>query len=195
MEREGKALKPTALGEVTTGLMEEQFPEIVDVDFTANMERQLDGVESGKADWVQTLDHFYDGFSKTLQKAEEATSGERIKVPEVESDVVCELCGRKMVIKSGRYGKFLACPGYPECKNTKRIVEETPVSAPNAAALLWLRNPRTTASFSAAPTIRTAISSPGTSRRRRNARTAERRCSRKKGRNAGLFLPDRGLRL
>ena len=75
VEREGKALKPTALGEVTTGLMEEQFPEIVDVDFTANMERQLDGVESGKADWVQTLDHFYDGFSKTLQKAEEATSG------------------------------------------------------------------------------------------------------------------------
>ena len=125
VEREGKALKPTALGEVTTHLMKEQFPEVVDVDFTANMEKQLDGVESGKADWVKTLDTFYDGFSKTLQKAEEKLSGEKIKVPEVESDVVCELCGRKMVIKSGRYGKFLACPGYPECKNTKRIVEET----------------------------------------------------------------------
>ncbi len=125
IEREGKALKPTALGEVTTRLMEEQFPEIVDVEFTANMERQLDSVENGKSDWVRTLDDFYKGFSDTLEKAEENLSGERIQVPEEESDVVCELCGRKMVIKSGRYGKFLACPGYPDCKNTKRIVEET----------------------------------------------------------------------
>ena len=125
IEREGKALKPTALREVTTRLMEEQFPEIVDVEFTANMERQLDSVENGKSDWVRTLDDFYKGFSDTLEKAEENLSGERIQVPEEESDVVCELCGRKMVIKSGRYGKFLACPGYPDCKNTKRIVEET----------------------------------------------------------------------
>ena len=125
VEREGKALKPTSLGEVTTQLMKEQFPEVVDVEFTANMEKQLDGIESGKADWVQTLDTFYKGFSETLAKAEENLSGEKIKVPEVESDVVCERCGRKMVIKSGRYGKFLACPGYPECKNTKPIVEET----------------------------------------------------------------------
>ncbi len=125
IEREGKALKPTSLGEVTTHLMQDQFPEIVDVKFTADMEEKLDGVERGKADWVQTLDDFYKGFSETLHKAEENLSGEKIKVPEVESDVVCELCGRKMVIKSGRYGKFLACPGYPECKNTKRIVEET----------------------------------------------------------------------
>ena len=125
IEREGKALRPTALGEVTTKLMKEQFPEVVDVDFTAHMEQQLDSVETGKSDWVKTLDSFYDGFAKTLAQAEENLSGERIKVPEVESDVVCENCGRKMVIKTGRYGKFLACPGYPECKNTKRIVEET----------------------------------------------------------------------
>ena len=125
IEREGKALRPTALGEVTTRLMKEQFPEVVDVEFTANMEQQLDGVEHGKADWVETLDAFYKDFAKTLERAEENLSGEKIKVPEVESDVVCEQCGRKMVIKSGRYGKFLACPGYPECKNTKRIVEET----------------------------------------------------------------------
>ena len=123
VEREGKTLKPTNLGEVVTQLMKEQFPEIVDLDFTAHMEQQLDGVENGKADWVQTLDHFYGGFSQTLKKAEENL--ERVKVPEVESDEVCELCGRKMVIKSGRYGKFLACPGYPECKNTRRIVEAT----------------------------------------------------------------------
>ena len=125
IEREGKALRPTALGEVTTRLMKEQFPEVVDVEFTANMEKQLDSVESGKNNWIRTLDDFYEGFAKTLAQAEENLSGERIQVPEVESDVVCELCGRKMVIKSGRYGKFLACPGYPECKNTKRIVEET----------------------------------------------------------------------
>mgnify|MGYP000765167751 CR=1 FL=1 len=125
VEREGKALKPTALGEVTTKLMEDQFPDIVDVEFTATMERQLDSVEAGKRNWVNVLDEFYKGFSDTLQHAEENLSGERIKVPEVESDEVCELCGRKMVVKSGRYGKFLACPGYPECKNTKRIVEKT----------------------------------------------------------------------
>ena len=125
VEREGKALKPTPLGEVTTKLMKEQFPEIVDVDFTANMERELDDVDSGKTDWVQTLDHFYEGFSQTLENAEKNMSGEKITVPEEESDEVCEFCGRKMVVKTGRYGKFLACPGYPECKNTKKIVKDT----------------------------------------------------------------------
>ena len=125
VEREGKALKPTPLGETTTRLMKEQFPEVVDVEFTANMEHQLDDVDSGKSDWVETLDHFYQGFAKTLETAEKNMSGEKITVPDEESDEVCELCGRKMVIKSGRYGKFLACPGYPECKNTKKIVKDT----------------------------------------------------------------------
>ncbi len=130
VEREGKALKPTTLGEITTRLMEEQFPEVVDVDFTANMEHQLDSVETGKKDWVKTLDEFYTGFAQTLAKAEENLDGERIEIPAEESDVVCELCGRRMVIKSGRYGKFLACPGYPECKNTKRIVDDTGAPCP-----------------------------------------------------------------
>ena len=125
IEREGKALKPTALGEITTKLMEELFPEIVDVEFTATMEHSLDDVDSGKSDWVETLDQFYQGFSQTLAAAEEKSSGERIELPVEESDVECELCGRKMIVKSGRYGKFLACPGYPECKNTKRIIKET----------------------------------------------------------------------
>ena len=125
IEREGKALKPTALGEVTTNLMKDQFPEIVDTEFTAHMEHQLDTVEAGDADWVQTLDAFYKGFSETLKKAEEALSGERIKVPEEESDEVCDKCGRRMVIKTGRFGKFLACPGYPECKNTKPLLDKT----------------------------------------------------------------------
>lgn len=125
IEREGKSLKPTSLGEVITGLMKEQFPEIVDTEFTAHMEHQLDTVESGKSDWVQTLDDFYKGFSATLKKAEEALSGERIRVPDEESDEVCDKCGRRMVIKSGRFGKFLACPGYPDCKNTKPLLDKT----------------------------------------------------------------------
>lgn len=147
VEREGKALKPTGLGEVTTQLMKEQFPEVVDVDFTANMEQQLDGVERGKEDWVHTLDQFYKGFSETLAKAEENLSGERIQVPEVESDVVCELCGRKMVIKSGRYGKFLACPGYPECKNTKRIVEETEGVCPKCGGVIIAKKSKNNRKF------------------------------------------------
>lgn len=125
VERDAKALKPTPLGEVTTKLMEDQFSNIVDVDFTANMEKNLDGVEEGKTNWVNTLDNFYKDFAATLEQAEKNMDGTRIKVPDEETDVICELCGRKMVIKMGRFGKFLACPGFPECKNTKKIVQET----------------------------------------------------------------------
>ena len=123
VERDGKSLKPTSLGEIITQLMKEQFPEIVDLEFTAHMEKQLDGVENGKTDWVKILDSFYEGFVVALRRAEENL--EKVRVPEVESSEVCELCGRRMVIKTGRYGKFLACPGYPTCKNTRRIVEST----------------------------------------------------------------------
>ena len=147
IEREGKSLKPTALGEVTTRLMKEQFPEVVDVEFTANMEQQLDGVDSGKRDWVQPLDSFDQEFAKTLAKAEENLSGERIAVPEVESDVVCDRCGRKMVVKTGRYGKFLACPGYPECKNTKRIVEETPGICPKCGGAIHAKKSKNNRKF------------------------------------------------
>ncbi|MDD2956048.1 MAG: type I DNA topoisomerase [Oscillospiraceae bacterium] len=125
VERDAKALKPTALGEVTTQLMIDQFPKIVDAAFTAQMEKRLDQVEEGKEDWVKTLGVFYDDFAKTLETAEKNMDGTRVKVPDEETDVVCELCGRKMVIKIGRFGKFLACPGFPECKNTKKIVQET----------------------------------------------------------------------
>ncbi len=123
VERDGKSLKPTSLGEIITQLMKEQFPEIVDLEFTAHMEKQLDGVENGKANWVKVLEEFYKGFVVALRRAEENL--EKVRVPEVESGEVCELCGRRMVIKTGRYGKFLACPGYPTCKNTRRIVEST----------------------------------------------------------------------
>ena len=130
VEREGKQLKPTVLGEVTTELMKEHFPNILDVKFTAEMENNLDDVERGKKSWVDTLEDFYGDFSKTLETAEEKMEGKRVKVPDEETDIVCDQCGRNMVIKIGRYGRFLACPGFPECKNTKKIVQETAGSCP-----------------------------------------------------------------
>ncbi len=125
VEREGKQLKPTALGEVITQLMKEHFERIVDTAFTAKMETDLDNVEQGTADWVATLEAFYQDFSKTLTDAEDAMDGKHVKIPDEETDVVCEQCGKNMVIKIGRFGKFLACPGFPDCKNTKKIVQET----------------------------------------------------------------------
>lgn len=125
VEREAKALKPMALGEVVTQLMKDQFKKIVDVDFTAQMEKNLDEVEEGAADWVDTLSTFYEDFAATLSQAEKNMDGTRVKIPDEETDEICELCGRKMVIKTGRFGKFLACPGFPECKNTRKIVQDT----------------------------------------------------------------------
>ena len=125
VEREGKTLKPTAAGEVTTKLMRDFFSSIINVEFTANMETNLDEIEEGKMDWVKTLGEFYEGFDKTLQDAEKAMDGTRVKIPDEVTDVICDKCGRNMVIKNGRFGKFLACPGYPECKNTKKLVVET----------------------------------------------------------------------
>ncbi len=130
VEKEGKALKPTPLGEIVTGIMVDYFDDIVNLEFTANMEKELDNVESGEQQWKQVMNDFYKGFSKTLEDAEKTMDGARIKVPDVETDKVCELCGRNMVIKNGRFGKFLACPGYPECKNTKPLVDDAPGECP-----------------------------------------------------------------
>ncbi|MCC8191521.1 MAG: type I DNA topoisomerase [Ruminococcus sp.] len=125
VERDGKQLKPTPLGEITNSLMSEQFENIVDVKFTANMETNLDEVENGKKDWVEVLEGFYDDFSKSLDKAEQELDGKRIKVPDEPTDEICEVCGKPMVIKVGRFGKFMACTGFPECTNTKAIVIDT----------------------------------------------------------------------
>lgn len=125
VEREGKQLRPTALGEVTTQVMKEHFQKIVDADFTAKMETELDNVEQGTQDWVSMLDVFYQDFAATLETAETAMEGKHVKIPDEETDVVCEKCGRNMVIKIGPYGKFLACPGFPECRNAKQIMQET----------------------------------------------------------------------
>ena len=130
VSKQDKRLMPTPLGEVVTGLMMERFNDIIDVEFTANMELRLDEIEEGKREWKAILEEFYQDFSKELQDAEEALEGTRLKVPEEETDEICELCGRNMVIKMGRFGKFLACPGFPECKNAKPIVEKMPGRCP-----------------------------------------------------------------
>ncbi|MBR2086649.1 MAG: type I DNA topoisomerase, partial [Oscillospiraceae bacterium] len=130
VEREGKQLKPTALGEVTTQVMKEHFQKIVDADFTAKMETELDNVEQGTQDWVSMLEEFYKDFAQTLETAEEAMEGKHVKIPDEETDIECEKCGRKMVIKIGPYGKFLACPGFPECRNAKQIMQETGGTCP-----------------------------------------------------------------
>ena len=128
--KQDKRLMPTALGEIVTGLMLERFNDIIDVEFTAHMEDQLDAVEAGQRPWKDLIGEFYGGFKQELEEAEAALEGVRLKVPEEETDETCELCGRNMVIKMGRFGKFLACPGFPECKNAKPLVERMPGRCP-----------------------------------------------------------------
>ena len=129
-----KRLVPTPLGEVVTGLMMERFHDIIDVEFTANMEHRLDEVEEGAQSWKAVLADFYARFHQEMVDAETALDGVRLKVPEEVTEEVCELCGRNMVIKMGRFGKFLACPGYPECKNTRPIVERMPGRCPKCGS-------------------------------------------------------------
>ncbi len=134
-----KHLAPTPLGEVVTGLMLERFPDIIDVEFTANMESRLDDVEAGKQNWKELLKEFYGDFHSQMQAAETALEGTRIKVPDEVSTEVCEVCGRNMVVKIGRFGKFLACPGFPDCKNTKPIVEKMPGRCPKCGSTILKR--------------------------------------------------------
>lgn len=137
--KEGKYLLPTKLGEVITGLMEERFPDIVDLKFTAHMEEQLDAVEEGKRPWKSILEDFYGDFDKELTDAETALEGQRIKVPDEVTEEICDVCGRNMVIKSGRFGRFLACPGYPECTFTKPLVIEMPGKCPKCGGRILKR--------------------------------------------------------
>ncbi len=123
IEREKKSLKPTTLGILVCDLINEYFKKIIDTKFTANLETSLDKIGTGDEKWLNTVSDFYKDFDALYKKAEKALDGKRVKIPVVESDVICEKCGRKMVERSGRFGKFLACPGYPECKNTKPIPE------------------------------------------------------------------------
>ena len=125
VEKDQKKLKTTPLGQAVNTVMMEQFPDIVNVKFSADMEKKLDVVEAGQADWVKTIDDFYQGFEKSLEQAEKNMKGKRIKVEDIPTDEICEKCGRPMVIKSGRYGKFVACSGFPECRNAHPLVKDT----------------------------------------------------------------------
>ena len=137
--KDGKYLRPTPLGEVVTGLMEERFPDIVDMKFTARMEEKLDTVEEGKTAWKDVIRDFYGGFERDLENAEKALEGVRLKVPDEVSEEKCDVCGRNMVIKSGRFGRFLACPGYPECTFTKPLVIEMPGRCPKCGGRMMKR--------------------------------------------------------
>lgn len=121
VKRDGKSLRPTDLGEIITRLMNKSFPDIVDYKFTASMENQLDEIENGNATMLDMLSKFYEGFSRELEEAEKTVSKETYEAPAEETDIICEKCGSRMIVKNGRYGRFAACPNYPECKNTKQL--------------------------------------------------------------------------
>ena len=140
--KEGKYLRPTPLGEVVNGLMEDKFSDIVDTHFTADMEKELDDVEEGKKEWHEVLREFYGPFKEHLDQAEHDLEGVRLKVPDEVSDEVCDVCGRQMVIKSGRFGRFLACPGYPECTFTKPLVIAMPGRCPKCGGRILKKTSR-----------------------------------------------------
>ncbi|GHV09484.1 DNA topoisomerase I [Clostridia bacterium] len=139
--KESNKLRPTPLGEVVNGLMLDKFANIVDPEFTARMERELDQIGEGKKQWKAMLSEFYGTFSHDLEEAANDPGG-RIKIPDEPSDVTCDLCGRKMVKKTGRFGRFLACPGYPDCKNTKPLAEETPGICPKCGNTILKKKSR-----------------------------------------------------
>ena len=135
--KEAKVLYPTELGEVVNDIMKTYFTDIVDIDFTANMEKRLDEVEMGHEEWKQIIRDFYPGFHEAVENAIEKLA--KVEIKDEVTDVICEKCGRNMVIKYGRYGKFLACPGFPECQNAKPFFEEAGVSCPECGAKVLIR--------------------------------------------------------
>ena len=130
VKREGKQFVPTELGEAVTNLLKDKMPNIVNVKYTSKMEADLDKIDSGEKNYKDMIRLYYDDFEKPLEKAKEEMQGVKIKLKEEETEDVCEKCGRNMVVKVGRFGKFLACPGYPECKNTKPLIFRTKAKCP-----------------------------------------------------------------
>lgn len=145
IERQEKHLVPTELGEIVNTLMENNFKDIVDVGFTADMEHKLDMVAENKENYIEMLDEFYKPFIKNLTEVEDKIK--KVEIPDEVSDEVCELCGRNMVIKQGRFGKFLACPGYPECKNAKPIIQTIDVPCPNCGGKILVKKTKTKRTF------------------------------------------------
>jgi DNA topoisomerase-1 len=121
VRREGKVFVPTQLGTLTTKIMEENFNDIVDYKFTANMETDLDKIEDGSLDYLDVLSDFWKDFEVDLKKAEEKIGSEDIKIPVEETDIICDKCGAKMVVRTSKFGKFAACPNFPKCRNTKPL--------------------------------------------------------------------------
>ncbi len=140
VKRDRKTLIPTELGEVSTKLMEERFPKIANVKFTAQMEQNLDTVEEGKYEWVQLLTDFYGDFDKTLKAAKDEMKGVKIELEEDKTDLICEKCGKPMVVKYGRYGKFIACSGYPDCKTIVKVVNKIGVPCPKCGGDVITKN-------------------------------------------------------
>lgn len=143
--KEGKSIYPTELGFITTDVMKDNFPDIVDVEFTARMEDEIEDVADGNVSWKEIIRRFYEPFSKTLSEAEEKIGN--IEIRDEESDVVCEKCGRLMVYKQGRFGKFLACPGFPECRNTKAIVKTIDAKCPKCGGTVIVRKSKKGVTF------------------------------------------------
>ncbi|MDA8227219.1 MAG: type I DNA topoisomerase [Desulfitobacterium hafniense] len=135
--KEGRQLIPTELGEIVIDLLKDFFPDIVNLEFTANLEKKLDDIEEGDVNWKSVIEEFYEPFAQTLAKAEESIG--KVKIEDQVSEEICESCGRNMVVKMGRYGKFLACPGFPECRNTKPLFEDIGASCPNCGKPLVVR--------------------------------------------------------
>ena len=137
--KEGKYLRPTPLGEVVTQVMKDHFSDIVDLKFTNHMESQLDEIENGRAAWQDVMNEFYSGFSAELKAAETAMDGQRIKIPDIVSDELCDVCGKPMLVKKGRFGSFLGCSGFPDCTFTKPIVIEMPGRCPKCGSRILKR--------------------------------------------------------
>ena len=137
IEKEQKQLIPTELGKIVNKLLTENFKDVINVEFTANVESQFDNIAEGKEDWREMIGEFYTPFEQTVEKVEKEL--EHVELVEEVSDVKCEKCGRIMVYKYGKFGKFLACPGYPECKNTKAIVETIDVPCPKCGGVVQVR--------------------------------------------------------
>ncbi|MBR2780551.1 MAG: topoisomerase DNA-binding C4 zinc finger domain-containing protein, partial [Eubacteriaceae bacterium] len=136
VEMEDKKFVPTDLGEAVIKLMKENFTDIVDVGFTAEMEQKLDEIAGGRQNWVDVVRDFYADLEKELERSQDI---QRVKLPEVETDEKCEVCGRNLIIKTGRFGKFLACPGFPECRFTKPLVEKVDAKCPKCGSEIVVR--------------------------------------------------------
>ena len=145
IEKEAKQLVPTELGKVVNKLLTENFPDIINVEFTAEIENEFDEIAAGKENWKQMISEFYGPFEKELEKVEKEL--EHVELEEEVSDVPCEKCGKMMVVKYGRYGKFLACPGYPECKNVKPYIETIEEPCPKCGGKVQIRKTKNRRTF------------------------------------------------